>query len=40
MVFLTVIHNPKARGDPSIKVPKRIINPTYDKFMEVIGQGE
>lgn len=30
----------KLQVDPSIKVPKRIINPTYDKFMEVIGQGE
>lgn len=27
----------KLQIDPSIKVPKRIINPTYDKFMEVIG---
>ena len=27
----------KLQVDPSIKVPKRIINPTYDKFMEVIG---
>lgn len=30
----------KLQVDPSIKVPKRIINPTYDKFIEVIGQGE
>lgn len=30
----------KLQVDPSIKVPKRIINPTYDRFMEVIGQGE
>ena len=30
----------KLQVDPSIKVPKRIINPTYDKSMEVIGQGE
>ena len=27
----------KLQIDPSVKVPKRIINPTYDKFMEVIG---
>lgn len=27
----------KLQIDPSIKVPKRIINPTYDKFMEIIG---
>lgn len=26
----------KLQIDPSIKVPKRIINPTYDKFMSVI----
>lgn len=30
----------KLQIDPSIKVPKRIINPTYDKFMEVIGAVE
>lgn len=27
----------KLQIDPAIKVPARIINPTYDKFMEVIG---
>lgn len=27
----------KLQIDPSVKVPKRIINPTYDKFMDVIG---
>lgn len=30
----------KLQIDPSIKVPKRIINPTYDKFMEIIGAVE
>lgn len=30
----------KLQIDPSVKVPKRIINPTYDKFMEVIGRVE
>lgn len=27
----------KLQIDPSIKVPSRIINPTYDKFMEIIS---
>lgn len=27
----------KLQIDPSIKVPARIINPTYDKFMEIIS---
>ena len=30
----------KLQIDPSIKVPKLIINPTYDKFMEIIGAVE
>lgn len=30
----------KLQIDPSIKVPKRIINPTYNKFMEIIGAVE
>lgn len=30
----------KLQIDPSIKVPSRIINPTYDKFMEIIGGEE
>ena len=30
----------KLQIDPSIKVPKRIINPSYDKFMEIINSGE
>ena len=30
----------KLQIDPSIKVPKRIINPTYSKFMEIIRPGE
>lgn len=30
----------KLQIDPSIKVPSRIINPTYDKFMEIIGAVE
>lgn len=30
----------KLQIDPSIKVPARIVNPTYDKFMEVIGAVE
>lgn len=30
----------KLQIDPSIKVPKRIINPTYDKFMAVIEAKE
>ncbi len=30
----------KLQIDPSIKVPKRIINPTYDKFMSVIEAKE
>ena len=30
----------KLQIDPSIKVPKRIINPTYDKFMEIIKSVE
>lgn len=29
----------KLQIDPSIKVPNRIINPTYDKFMEIIKAG-
>lgn len=29
----------KLQVDPSIKVPKRIINPSYDKFMEIINSG-
>ncbi len=27
----------KLQVDPSIKVPKRIINPTFDKLMQVVG---
>lgn len=27
----------KLQIDPSIKVPKRVINPTYDKIMKIIG---
>jgi hypothetical protein len=27
----------KLQIDPSIKVPSRIINPSYDKFMEIVG---
>lgn len=27
----------KLQVDPSIKIPERIINPTYDKIMELIG---
>ena len=30
----------KLQIDPSIKVPSRIINPTYDKFMEIISPVE
>lgn len=30
----------KLQISPSIKVPSRIINPTYDKFMEIIGAAE
>ena len=30
----------KLQIDPSIKVPARIINPTYDKFMELIHSSE
>lgn len=30
----------KLQIDPSVKVPSRIINPTYDKFMEIIGGTE
>lgn len=30
----------KLQIDPSIKVPARVINPTYDKFMEIIGAVE
>lgn len=29
----------KLQIDPSIKVPKRIVNPTYDKFMQIINSG-
>lgn len=29
----------KLQIDPSIKVPARIINPTYEKFMEIINGG-
>lgn len=29
----------KLQIDPGIKVPKRIINPSYDKFMEIINSG-
>ena len=29
----------KMQVDPSIKLPKRIINPTYDKIMEKISGG-
>lgn len=30
----------KFQIDPSIKLPKRIINPTYDKIMDLIGRVE
>lgn len=30
----------KLQIDPSIKVPKRVINPTYEKFMQIIGAVE
>lgn len=30
----------KLQIDPSIKVPSRIINPTYEKFMEIINPAE
>lgn len=30
----------KLQIDPGIKVPNRIINPTYDKIMEIVSPGE